>query len=181
MPELETAILGAGCFWCVEAVFDDLKGVVDVESGYAGGHVEHPTYEQVCGKRTGHVEVVKIAFDPAVLAFEDLLRVFFAVHDPTTKDQQGADVGPQYRSAVFAMDDRQAAAAREVIAEVDAQAIYPRPIVTVVEPYTNYYAAEGYHQAFFANNPRQPYCMAVVAPKVAKFRKQFLDKLRASE
>jgi peptide-methionine (S)-S-oxide reductase len=178
MPELETAILGAGCFWCVEAVFDDLKGVVDVESGYAGGHVEHPTYEQVCGKATGHVEVVKIAFDPAVLAFKDLLRVFFAIHDPTTKDQQGADVGPQYRSAIFALDDRQAAEAREVIAEVDGQAIYPRPIATVVAPYTNYFPAEKYHQEYFATNPLQPYCMAVVAPKVAKFRKQFLDRLK---
>ena len=174
-----TAILGAGCFWCVEAVFDDLKGVKDVESGYAGGHVPNPTYEQVCGKQTGHVEVVKIVYDDAVLSFKDLLRVFFAVHDPTTKDQQGADVGPQYRSAIFYQTEEEAAEARAVIAEVDAQGIYPRPIVTVVEPYTNYYAAEGYHQEYFANNPRQPYCMAVVAPKVAKFRKQFLDRLKA--
>lgn len=176
--KLETATLGAGCFWCVEAVFDDLRGVHDVESGYAGGHVDNPTYEQVCGKQTGHVEVVQIRFDPDQLAFKDLLRVFFAVHDPTTKDQQGADVGPQYRSAIFTHSEQQAADAREVIAEVDAAAIYPRPIVTVVVPYTNYYAAESYHQEYYANNPRQPYCMAVVAPKVAKFRKQFVDRLK---
>lgn len=176
----EKATLGAGCFWCVEAVFDDLRGVKDVVSGYAGGHVENPTYEQVCGKRTGHAEVVQITFDPDEVSFADLLRVFFAVHDPTTKDQQGADIGPQYRSAIFTHSDAQAETARQIIAEVDAAGIWPRPIVTEVTPFTNFFAAEAYHQEYFANNPRQPYCAAVVAPKVAKFRKQFIDRLKTS-
>lgn len=176
---LETATLGAGCFWCVEAVFDDLRGVKDVVSGYSGGHVENPTYQQVCGAGTGHAEVVQVVFDPAELAYEDLLRVFLAVHDPTTKDRQGADVGPQYRSAIFTHSPAQAEAARKVIAEVDAQGIYDAPIVTEVAPFEKFWPAEAYHQEYFANNPAQPYCRAVVAPKVAKFRKQFVDRLKA--
>ena len=176
---LERATLGAGCFWCVEAVFDELRGVKDVVSGYMGGHVDNPTYKEVCGARTGHAEVVQVAFDPQELDFRDLLRVFFAVHDPTTRNRQGADVGPQYRSAIFTHSEAQAEAARAVIAEVDAQRVYDAPIVTEVAQATTFWPAEAYHQEYYANNPSQPYCAAVVAPKVAKFRKQFLDKLKA--
>lgn len=176
---LERATLGAGCFWCVEAVFEQLRGVREVVSGYSGGHVENPSYKQVCAGDTGHAEVVQIAFDPAELSYHDVLRVFLAVHDPTTSNRQGADVGTQYRSAIFTHSPAQAAAAREVIAEVDAQGVYDAPIVTEVTPFERFWPAEGYHQAFFANNPSQPYCAAVVAPKVAKFRKQFLDRLKA--
>ena len=175
---LETATLGGGCFWCTEAVFDQLAGVTDVVSGYAGGHVENPTYEQVCGKQTGHAEVVHVTFDPDVLSYADLLRVFFSVHDPTTPNQQGNDVGPQYRSVVYTHSPAQAETARAVIRELEDAHVFDAPIVTEVAPFDTFYAAEAYHQAYFERNPFQPYCQFVVAPKVAKFRKQHLERLR---
>ncbi len=175
---LETATLGAGCFWCVEAVFDDLKGVTDVVSGYSGGHTENPTYREVCSETTGHAEVTQIEFDPQELSFADLLRVFFAVHDPTTLNRQGNDVGSSYRSAIFYHSDEQKQTAEEIIKEVTEAQIYDKPIVTEVTAFDKFYPAEDYHQEYFANNPNQPYCAAVVAPKVAKFRKQFIDRLK---
>lgn len=175
----ETATLGAGCFWCVEAVFDDLKGVKDVVSGYAGGHTENPTYREVCDGTTGHAEVAEIRFDPAVISFKEILQVFFAVHDPTTMNRQGNDVGTQYRSAIFYHDEEQKRIAEEVIKEVTAEGVYDDPIVTEVVPLEKFWPAEDYHQEYFANNPNQPYCIGVVAPKVAKFRKKFLSKLKS--
>ena len=175
---LETATLAAGCFWCVEAVFDDLVGVEDVVSGYSGGFTENPTYQQVCSETTGHAEVVQIRFDPAVLSFRDLLRVYFTVHDPTTLNRQGNDVGTSYRSAIFYHSDEQRRVAEEVIAEFTAEGVYDKPIVTEVQPFDKFWPAENYHQEYFANNPSQPYCAAVVAPKVAKFRQKFLSRLK---
>lgn len=175
---LETATLAAGCFWCVEAVFDDLRGVEDVVSGYSGGTTVDPTYRQVCDGNTGHAEVTQIRFNPSEISFRDILRVFFAVHDPTTLNRQGNDVGTQYRSAIFYHDDEQKRIARETIEEVESEGIYDAPIVTEVVPFEKFYPAEDYHQEYFANNPSQPYCMAIVAPKVAKFRKQFVDRLK---
>lgn len=177
-PGYELATLGGGCFWCLEAVYDELRGVVDVVSGYAGGHVPYPTYRQVCGGDTGHAEVVQITFDPAVISFRELLEVFFAIHDPTTRNRQGADVGPQYRSVIFYHSDEQRAIAEQMIAELNAARLWPAPIVTEVTPFTAFYPAEDYHQEYFANNPNQRYCRIVIAPKVAKFRQQFLAKLR---
>jgi len=174
----EAAVLGGGCFWCLEAVFRDLAGVSAVESGYAGGNSPNPTYDAVCGGRTGHVEVVKVTFDPAQLGYRDLLAVFFTIHDPTTRDRQGNDVGSQYRSAIFAQTPQQRQAAEDVIRDLGAAKLYPAPIVTEVRGAETYYPAEGYHQEYFERNPAQPYCMAVVAPKVAKFRKHYADKLR---
>lgn len=174
----ESATLGGGCFWCTEAAFLELRGVTRVMSGYAGGHVPNPTYEQVCGKRTGHAEVVQIEFDPAVLSYADLLRVFFTVHDPTTRDRQGNDVGPQYRSIVLTHSDEQARIAREVIAEIEATGVWGAPIVTQVEPLTEFYPAEAEHHNYFARNPWSGYCRVVIAPKVAKLRKQFADRLK---
>ena len=178
MNNLETATLAAGCFWCVEAVLDDLNGVVDVVSGYAGGHTENPTYRQVCDGTTGHAEVAQITFDPSIISFKEILQVFFAVHDPTTMNRQGNDVGTQYRSAIFYHDDEQKRIAEEVIKEVTAEGVYDDPIVTEVVPFEKFWPAEDYHQEYFLNNPNQPYCQAVVAPKVAKFRKKFIDKLK---
>lgn len=175
---LETATLAAGCFWCVEAVFDDLQGVTDVVSGYSGGHTENPTYREVCSETTGHAEVVQIQFDPEVLSYADLLRVFFSVHDPTTLNRQGNDVGTSYRSAIFYHSDEQRKTAEEIITEVNEAKIYDNRIVTEVTEFTNFYPAEDYHQEYFANNPNQPYCAAVVAPKVAKFRKNFVERLK---
>lgn len=175
---LETATLAAGCFWCVEAVFDDLKGVEDVVSGYSGGKRENPTYQQVCTGATGHAEVVQIKFDPQQISFRDVLRVFFTVHDPTTLNRQGGDIGTQYRSAIFYHTPEQKQIAHEVIEEITAERIYDHPIVTEVTEFTNFYPAEGYHQEYFANNPAQPYCAAVVAPKVRKFRDKFADRLK---
>lgn len=175
----ETATLGAGCFWCVEAVFDDLKGVESVESGYSGGHTENPTYKEVCSETTGHAEVVQIRFDPHEISFRDILRVFFTVHDPTTLNRQGNDIGTSYRSAIFYHDDNQKQIAEEVIKEITDARIYDDPIVTEVKPFDKFYIAEDYHQEYFANNPNQPYCAAVVAPKVAKFRQKFADRLKA--
>ena len=174
----EVATLGAGCFWCVEAVFDDLRGVTDVVSGYMGGSVANPTYEAVCGGATGHAEVVQVAFDPAEVSFREILEVFFTVHDPTTLNRQGHDVGTQYRSAVFYHSDEQKRTAGEVIRALETEGVWSDPIVTELAPATEFYPAEPYHQEFFARNPRQPYCQAVVAPKVAKFRKQYLERLK---
>ncbi len=175
---LQVATLAGGCFWCLEAVFDELKGVESVESGYAGGRIPNPTYHQVCDGYTGHAEVVQVTFDPQVISYHDLLRVFFAIHNPTTPNRQGADVGTQYRSAIFYHDDEQKAIAEQVIKEIGAAGIWDDPIVTEVTKFEKLYIAEDYHQEYFANNPFQPYCMAVVAPKVSKFRKQFMDRLK---
>jgi peptide-methionine (S)-S-oxide reductase len=174
------ATLAGGCFWCLEAVYDGLRGVVSVESGYMGGSRANPTYEQVCGGDTGHAEVVRVTFDPASVSFKELLEVFFVIHDPTTLNRQGNDAGTQYRSAIFYHTPQQKADAEEVIARLNAAKLWGGPIVTEVAPATPFYVAEGYHQEYFARNPYQPYCQAVVAPKVAKFRKHFLEKLKKS-
>jgi peptide-methionine (S)-S-oxide reductase len=178
MAGREVATLGGGCFWCLEAVFEQLRGVESVVSGYAGGHVPNPTYEQVCGKRTGHAEVVRVTFDPAAVSYREVLEVFFATHDPTTKDRQGNDVGPQYRSVIFTHSDEQKQIAEGLIAEWTTEAVFPNPIVTEVTPAPEFYPAEGYHQGYYRGNPAQPYCAFVVAPKVTKFRKQFAAKLK---
>jgi peptide-methionine (S)-S-oxide reductase len=174
----ELATLGGGCFWCTEAVYLELRGVLVAQSGYMGGHVANPTYEQVCGKQTGHVEVVQVTFDPAQISYAELLEIFFTIHDPTTKDRQGNDVGPQYRSAIFTHSDTQARTAREVLAA--AQAHWEAPIVTEVRAMETFWPAEAYHDNYFARNPQNPYCAVVVAPKVAKARKLFFDKLKKS-
>ncbi|HEX8453766.1 MAG TPA: peptide-methionine (S)-S-oxide reductase MsrA [Longimicrobium sp.] len=175
----EVATLGGGCFWCTEAVFQDLRGVEKVQSGYSGGHVPNPTYEEVCGKGTGHAEVVQVTFDPSVVSFRELLEVFFTVHDPTTPNRQGADVGPQYRSAVFYHSPEQKAVAEEVIRDVNDRQLWGAPIVTEVTEFTEFYPAESYHDDYFRRNPYQGYCQVVIAPKVSKFRKQYLEKLKA--
>jgi len=175
---LHTATLAGGCFWCLEAVFDDIKGVLGVESGYAGGHVENPSYRAVCTGSTGHAEVVQVHFDPNIVSYRDLLNVFFAIHDPTTLNRQGADVGTQYRSAIFYHNDDQKMVAEALIDELNSQKIWDNPIITDVSPLEKFYIAEDYHQEYFARNPYQPYCQAVVAPKVSKFRKHFLEMLK---
>ena len=175
---LQTATLAGGCFWCLEAVYDEIKGVHAVESGYAGGHMDNPTYRAVCNGDTGHAEVVQVHFDPNVVSYRDLLNVFFAIHDPTTLNRQGADVGTQYRSAIFYHDEEQKRTAEDLIKDLNAQKIWDRPIVTEVSKLDTFYVAEDYHQEYFARNPYQPYCMAVVAPKVSKFRKHFLELLK---
>ncbi len=175
---LETATLAAGCFWCVEAVFDDLQGVESVESGYSGGHTVKPTYQQVCSETTGHAEVIQLKFDADVISFKEILQVFFAVHDPTTLNRQGNDVGSSYRSAIFYHSDEQKRIAEEVVKEVEAEAVYDNPIVTEIKSFDKFYIAENYHQEYFDNNPNQPYCAAVVAPKVAKFRQKFVQRLK---
>ena len=177
----EVATLAGGCFWCLEAVFDDLRGVESVESGYAGGDVPNPTYQQVCTGATGHAEVVQITFDPDVVSFREILEVFFAIHDPTTLNRQGADIGTQYRSAIFYHSQEQKEVAENLIAELNAEKIWDAPIVTEVVPFKEFYVAEDYHQEYFANNSSQPYCRAVVAPKVAKFRQKFLEKLKSRQ
>ena len=174
----ELATLAGGCFWCLEAVYLDLRGVEKVVSGYAGGHLPNPTYREVCSGLTGHAEVVQVAFDPTVVSFREILQVFFTIHDPTTLNRQGADVGTQYRSAIFYHDDVQKSTAEAVMAEVAAEKIWPNPLVTQLEPLTKFYPAEAYHQDYFARNPSQPYCQVVVAPKVSKFRKQFIGQLK---
>lgn len=176
----EVATLAGGCFWCLEAVYDQLKGVISVESGYSNGHVPNPTYREVCSGTTGYAEVVRITFDPSVISFRELLEVFFTIHDPTTLNRQGADVGTQYRSAIFYHTPEQERIAHEVIAELTEQQLWPDPIVTEVTPVNNFYVAEDYHQEYYANNPYQPYCQVVVAPKVAKFRKKYFDKLKVA-
>lgn len=178
MAEIEAATFGGGCFWCTEAVFSELRGVESVTSGYAGGHVANPTYEQVCTKTTGHAEVIQITFDPDEVRYEDLLEIFFQTHDPTTKDRQGNDVGPQYRSAIFYHSQAQKEAAEAFIAKLNDTGAFPAKIVTEVTEINNYYPAENYHQEYLANNPSNPYCAMVVRPKVDKFRKQFGEKLK---
>ena len=171
----ETVTLAGGCFWCLEAVYDEVKGVISVESGYANGNVKNPTYRQVCNGDTGHAEVVQIKFDPSIITFRDLLNIFFVIHDPTTLNRQGADVGSQYRSGIYYHTPEQKEVAEQTIRELEAQKIWGSSIVTEVEPIKDFYIAEDYHQEYFVNNPNQPYCMAVVAPKVSKFRKHFLE------
>jgi peptide-methionine (S)-S-oxide reductase len=175
---LEVATLAGGCFWCLEAVYDDLRGVTDVVSGYAGGRMPDPTYQQVCTGSTGHAEVVQITFDPKEVSFREILQVFFTIHDPTTLNRQGADVGTQYRSAIFYHSEEQRAIAQQLIGELNAAHLWPAPIVTEVAPLTAFYPAEDYHQEYFARNPSQGYCQFVIAPKVAKFRKQYLEQLK---
>ena len=176
----ETATLGGGCFWCLEAVFKELRGVKRVTSGYAGGHVENPSYKQVCTGRTGHAEVVQVVFDPAELSYADLLRVFFTIHDPTTKDRQGNDVGPQYRSIILTHSDAQRATAESVIRQLTDAGIWDAPIVTEIKALDRFYPAEPEHDDYFARNPYTGYCQVVVAPKVQKFRKSFADRLKRS-
>ena len=175
----EITTLGGGCFWCLEAVYDQLKGIEDVVSGYTGGRVSHPSYELVCTGTTGHAEVVQVTFDPDVASFRDILQVFFTIHDPTTLNRQGADVGTQYRSAIFYHSLEQKATAEAVIAEINAAQLWDNPIVTEVTPLEVFFPAEDYHQEYFVHNPNQGYCRVVIAPKVAKFRKQYLEQLKS--
>ena len=175
----EVATLGGGCFWCLEAVYEERKGVEKVESGYSGGHVESPTYRQVCARTTGHAEVVQVTFDPEVVSYREILEVFFTIHDPTALNRQGADVGTQYRSAIFYHDEEQKRVAEEVIAELESGHLWDDPIVTEVTPFDAFYVAEDYHQGYYRNNEYQPYCQVVIAPKVAKFRSEYLTKLKA--
>ena len=174
----ELATLAGGCFWCLEAVFADLRGVSRVVSGYAGGDVPNPTYKAVCSGTTGHAEVVQVTYDPQVVSFAELLEVFFTIHDPTTLNRQGGDIGTQYRSAVFYHSPEQKEIAERLISEFDAQHIWDAPIVTEVSPLTVFYPAEDYHQEYYQNNQNQPYCRAVIAPKVSKFRQKYLEKLK---
>ena len=178
MPQRETATLAGGCFWCLEAAFQDLKGVETVQSGYAGGRVANPSYEDVCTGTTGHAEVVQLTFDPQIVTFEDLLHVFFTIHDPTTLNRQGADVGTQYRSAIFYHSPEQKATAERVIAELQAGKLWDEPVVTELKPLEAFYPAEEYHRDYFRRNPNQGYCRAVIAPKVAKVRKLYFDRLK---
>lgn len=181
MTNLDTATFGAGCFWCVEAVFQDMKGVVKVESGYAGGHKVNPTYKDVCTGTTGHAEVARIWFDPKVISYETLLEIFWHAHDPTTLNRQGGDVGTQYRSVIFYHNDRQKEIAEASKAETDSSGLWPDPIVTQIQPVPAYYPAEDYHQNYFNNNPNQGYCRAVVGPKVQKIRKKYHHLLKSAE
>jgi peptide-methionine (S)-S-oxide reductase len=177
-PNTETIVLGGGCFWCTEAVFDRVQGVLDVESGYSNGETVNPSYEQVCTGRTGHAEVVKLVFDPAQITLREVLEIFFVVHDPTTLNRQGNDVGTQYRSGIYYVDEVQKQVAEEVIRDIEASKIYRSPVVTEVEPLANYSAAEAYHQDYFLNNPNQGYCAFVVGPKVEKFQKTFASRVK---
>ena len=174
----EVATLGGGCFWCIDTLFRDLKGVEKVVSGYSGGETVNPTYKDVCSGRTGHAEVIEVTFDPAVLSYRDLLGVFFTVHDPTTPNRQGGDVGEQYRSVILYHSPEQRATAQQVIDELTSEHVWDDPIVTQLVPFTAFYPAEAYHQEYYALNPEQPYCQVVIAPKVAKFRKKYLDRLK---
>jgi peptide-methionine (S)-S-oxide reductase len=178
MAKTEMAVLGGGCFWCLEAVYQQMEGVVSVESGYMGGKTPDPTYHDVCTGKTGHAEVVRVTFDPEAASFREILEVFFSIHDPTTRDRQGNDVGTQYRSAIFYNSEHQRSTAEEVIRELEAERIWKDPIVTELAPASTFYRAEDYHQQYFQNNPRQPYCSYIVAPKVKKFREKFQAKLR---
>jgi peptide-methionine (S)-S-oxide reductase len=177
---MEIATLGGGCFWCLEALFQDLQGVERVESGYSGGSVPDPTYEDVCQGTTGHAEVVRVEFDPGVITFPQILEVFFTMHDPTTLNRQGADVGTQYRSAIFFHSPTQEAQAREMIASVEAEGIWDGPVITEVTPFSGFYPAGDYHTDYFRRNPGQPYCQAVISPKVAKFRARFTHRLKSA-
>lgn len=174
----EVITLGGGCFWCIEAIFDELKGVEKVESGYSGGWVVNPTYYQVCTGTTGHAEVVQITFNPKVISLRELLEIFFTVHDPTTPNRQGPDVGPQYRSVIFYRNEAQKAVAEQVIKDIEAAKLWNAPIVTEISPFKAFYKAEDYHQEYFKLNSEQPYCRYVIAPKVAKFREHYRDKLK---
>jgi peptide-methionine (S)-S-oxide reductase len=174
----EVATLGGGCFWCVEAVFDELKGVERVESGYAGGRIENPSYRQVCSGTTGHAEVIQITFDPQVVTFREVLEIFFAVHNPTTLNRQGADVGTQYRSVIFYHDEAQRATAQEVIDEINAAKTWDAPVVTEVAPFEKFYEAEDYHQEYFRLHGTEPYCQMVIAPKMSKFREYYRERLK---
>jgi len=173
--------LAGGCFWCLEAIYDELRGVEDVVSGYSGGSVPNPSYEMVCTGTTGHAEVVQITFDSKVISFKQILQVFFTIHDPTTLNRQGPDVGTQYRSAIFYHSPEQKATAEQLIAELEASRVWDRPIVTKVTPFEDFYPAESHHQEYFKRNPDQAYCRIVIAPKVAKFRKRYLDELKKAE
>jgi peptide-methionine (S)-S-oxide reductase len=175
---LEVATFAGGCFWCTEAVFDQLKGVVKVESGYSGGDVANPSYEDVCSGETGHAETIQVTFDPSVVSYADLLRIFFTTHDPTTLNRQGADVGTQYRSAVFYHNPEHERIAREVVQEFEKSKVWKRPIVTELTPYKNFYKAEDYHQDYYERNSRQPYCRAVIEPKISKLREHYREKLK---
>jgi peptide-methionine (S)-S-oxide reductase len=177
--QTEITTLGGGCFWCLEAVYDQIEGVLDVVSGYAGGHIPNPDYKSVCTGMTGHAEVVQVTFDPSVITFKEILEVFFSIHDPTTLNRQGADVGTQYRSEIFYHSEAQKETAEQVIAEIEAAEIWPNPIVTAISALDTFYPAEDYHQEYFQRNPYQGYCQAVVAPKVAKFRQKFTHRLKA--
>lgn len=178
IPGVEVATFGNGCFWCTEAVFETLEGVYGAVSGYSGGNIANPSYEMVCTGRTGHAEVVQVFYDPEKISYAALLEAFFRSHDPTTRNRQGADVGPQYRSVIFYHDDQQKQLAESIIKELDSSGAYPNPIVTEISPLTKFYPAEDYHQSYFENNPNQAYCAAVIAPKLEKFRKVFRDKLK---
>jgi len=175
---LEVATLAGGCFWCTEAMFDQLKGIIEVESGYSGGKIANPSYEDVCTGETGHAESIQITFDPTVVSYADLLRIFLTTHDPTTLNRQGADVGTQYRSAIFYHNPEQERVAREVIKEFEQSKIWKKPIVTEVLPYKEFYKAEDYHQEYYAKNSRQPYCRVVIEPKIAKLREHYRDRLK---
>jgi peptide-methionine (S)-S-oxide reductase len=177
---LETATFGGGCFWCLEAAFDEVAGVSKVVSGYAGGRTDHPTYKDVCSGDTGHAEVVQITYDPAVVSYDELLDIFFSMHDPTTVDRQGDDVGSQYRSIILTQDDGQQATARALIARLTAEKVFDRPIVTTVEPLVTFFPAEEYHQDYYRRNPSQGYCQVVIAPKMAKFRQQHAQQLKGA-
>jgi peptide-methionine (S)-S-oxide reductase len=178
MSDMQTIVLGGGCFWCTEAVYKEVRGITDVESGYSNGHVQRPTYEAVCGGDTGHAEVVKLTFDPSQISLRQILEIFFVVHDPTQLNAQGNDRGTQYRSGIYYTTEEQKQAAEEIIAELARDKVYGRPVVTEVKPLANYWPAEAYHQDFFEKNPHQGYCLAVAAPKVAKFRKTFAELVR---
>lgn len=180
MSDFKTAIVAGGCFWCTEAVFLNVQGVQSVESGYIGGEQPNPSYEQVCGGRTGHAEAVRVSYDPAALGYQDLLGIFFATHDPTQLNRQGHDVGTQYRSAVFYQSEEEKAEAQAVISDLNARNIFERPIVTTLEPATAFYPAEAYHRDYYARNRLQPYCMAVITPKVSQFRRQFSQRLKSA-
>lgn len=175
----QVATLGGGCFWCIETIYSDIKGVVAAISGYAGGHVKNPTYQEVCAHSTGHAEVVQITFEPDVISYRDILEIFFSIHDPTTLNRQGADVGEQYRSVIFYHDDEQKRIAQETIKALTEAHAFSDPIVTQLEPYTEFYSAENYHQNYFKNNSSQPYCRVVIAPKVSKFRNHHAAMLKA--
>jgi peptide-methionine (S)-S-oxide reductase len=178
LKDREVVTLGGGCFWCIEAIFDELKGVEEVESGYSGGQVENPTYKEVCTGTTGHAEVVQVTFDPEVIPLKDILKVFFTVHDPTTMNRQGPDVGPQYRSAVFYRNQEQQTTVEKVIQEIEEEKLWDSPIVTEVTPFEAFFKAEDYHQEYYKLNGKQPYCRLVIAPKIAKFRKEYKERLK---
>jgi peptide-methionine (S)-S-oxide reductase len=179
MTNQEIAVLGGGCFWCLEAVFDRLQGVQSVESGYMGGQLDNPTYHQVCGGNTGHVEVVRVTFNPQQVSYAEVLNVFFSIHDPTTPNRQGNDVGPQYRSVIFYNSEEQRGQAEQAIAALNSSHTWPQPVVTTVEPAGKFFVAEDYHQEYYINNTSQPYCQFIVAPKVKKFQQKFSSRLKA--